>query len=482
MSDGESGCASAEASVGDEGTFLAHVHGLDVTGGIEHLLHAGTSLGTLMGDDHHVALLHLASEDALAGVFLRVEHHGRTREAPDAFVHTGGLHHAAVLGDVAEEHCQAAILGVGVLDGTDATVLAVGIQSLVHGALCTHLVAEHTGRCAAVYSLCLGVNVVLEDGVFLNVLGQCGTVHPLHGGVYQPALGKFAKEVEHTAGTSALLHAVLLAVGGQFAEERSLARKFVHILHGEVHLGLLRYGQQMQHGVGAGSHGYVQGHGIEESLACGYAAGQNALVTILVVGKGVLYYLPGGVLEELHTVGVCGQDGSVAGQGQAYALGEVVHGVGGEHAAAASTSGTGAVFHLGQFLVANGLVGSLHHGTYKVEVLALVLAGLHGAAAHEHCGDIQAHGCHEHARGYLVAVGNAYHGVCLVGVAHVFHAVGNDVAAGQRIKHAVVAHGNTVVYGDGVEFGGIASHALYLGLHYLAYLMQMGVTGDKLGE
>ena len=238
----------------------------------------------------------------------------------------------------------------------------------------------------------------------------------------------------------------------------------------------------MQYGVGAGTHGYVQSHGIHESLTSGYAAGQNALVAVLVVCKGILHYLSGSILEELYAIGMCGQDGAIAGQRQAYALGEVVHGVGGEHAATASASGACTVFHLCQLLVANGLVGTLHHGGNQVEVLALVLASLHRTAAHEHRGDVQSHGSHQHAGGYLVAIGDANHGICLVGVAHVLHAVCYDVAAGQGVEHAVMAHGNTVVYGYGIELCGIASHALYLGLHYLTNLVQMCVTRHKLCE
>ena len=364
----------------------------------------------------------------------------------------------------------------------DATVLAVGVQSLIHGVLCTHLVAEHTGRCAAIYSLCLGIDIVLEDRVFLNVLGQCSAVHTLHRGVYQTTLGQFAKQVEHTTGTTALLHAVLLAVGSQLAQEGSLAREFVHILHGEVHLCLLCHGQQVQHGVGACAHGDVQGHGIHESLTSGNATGQNALVAILIVCKGILHYLSGSILEELYAVGMGSQDGTVAGERQADTLGEVVHGVGGEHTATATASGACTVFHLCQFLVADSLVSTLHHGGNKVEVLALVLASLHGTTAHEHRGDVQTHGSHQHAGGYLVAIGDTDHGISLVGIAHVLHAVCYNVAAGQRIEHAIVTHCYTIVDGNGVELGSIASHALYLGLHYLTNLVQMCMTRHKLGE
>ena len=81
MTDAKSGCAAGEASVGDKGALLSKMATLDVGRGIEHLLHSRTSLWTFVSDDHTVATLHLSSEDALAGCFLRIEdglrHHGR---------------------------------------------------------------------------------------------------------------------------------------------------------------------------------------------------------------------------------------------------------------------------------------------------------------------------------------------------------------------------------------------------------------------
>ena len=130
MPDREAACAAAEASVGNEGAFLTHVHRFDVAGGIEHLLHTRTAFGTFVCDDHTVALLHFASEDAFAGVFLTVEDHSWSLEVPKTRVNTCRLHYAAVLSDVAEEDSHTAVLHVGVLDVTDATVLAVGVKRL----------------------------------------------------------------------------------------------------------------------------------------------------------------------------------------------------------------------------------------------------------------------------------------------------------------------------------------------------------------
>ena len=107
---------------------------------------------------------------------------------------------------------------------------------------------------------------------------------------------------------------------------------------------------------------------------------------------------------------------------------------------------------------------------------------LHRATADKDSRYVQAHGCHQHAWGNLVAVGDADHGIGLVTVDHVLHRVGNDVARGQGVKHTVMAHGNAVVNGNGIELCGIAAKALYFAFHNLACLMEMGVARHKLGK
>src|SRR5690606_33047973 len=60
--------------------------------------------------------------------------------------------------------------------------------------------------------------------------------------------------------------------------------------------------------------------------------------------------------------------------------------------------------------------------------------------------------------------------------------VRDDVAAGQRVEHAVVAHGDAVVHGDGVELLGHAAGGLDLAGHELAQVLQVHVAGHELRE
>ncbi|MNJ37635.1 hypothetical protein D3C77_324640 [compost metagenome] len=112
----------------------------------------------------------------------------------------------------------------------------------------------------------------------------------------------------------------------------------------------------------------------------------------------------------------------------------------------------------------------------------LGLAGFHRPAGNEDHRNVQAQGSHEHAGGDLVAVGDAHDGVGAVRVDHVLHRVGDDLAARQRIEHAVVAHGDAVVDRDGVEFLGHATGAFDLAGDQLAQVLQVHMPRDELGE
>jgi hypothetical protein len=65
---------------------------------------------------------------------------------------------------------------------------------------------------------------------------------------------------------------------------------------------------------------------------------------------------------------------------------------------------------------------------------------------------------------------------------HVLDRVGDQLARGQRVQHAAVAHGDAVVDRDGVELLGDAAGRLDLARDQLAQILQMHVAGHELGE
>ena len=309
-------------------------------------------------------------------------------------------------------------------------------------------------------------------------------MHGRHVGVQQAATGQRAEDAEDAAGAVHVFHVVLLDVRRDLAQLRHLARQTVDVAQVEIDLGFLGGGQQVQDGVGRTAHGDVEGHGVFERLEVGDVARQHRLIVLAVVTLAQLDDGAAGLQEQLLAVGVGGQGRTVARQGQAQRFGQAVHRVGGEHAGARTAGRAGAALVLSDFLVRSAGVGGDHHRVDEVEAVAgeFGLAGFHRAAGHEDHRNVQAQGRHQHAGGDLVAVGDADDGVGAVGVDHVLDGVGDDLAARQRIQHAVVAHGDAVVDGDGVEFLGHAAGAFDLAGDQLAQVLEVHVARYELGE
>ena len=448
-----------------------------------------------MTDDDDVAGGHLLAEDPGDGVLLGLEDDGGPGEGQDRLVHAGGLDDAALLGNVAEEDGQAAVGGVGVLDVADAAGGAVGVEGLPAGGLGEHLGGAHAGGGGEVAGADLLADLGAGDAVGAGagdviggeLLTQGGAQDVGGGGLQQSAAVELAEDADDAAGAVDVLDVVEVRRGRDLGQVGDLAREAVDVGHGEVDLGLLGGGQQVQDGVGGAAHGDVQAHGVLEGGLGGDGARQDGGVVVLVVGPGDLDDLVADALEELAAVGVGGQQGAVHGQGQAEGLGEAVHGVGGEHARAGAAGGAGQALDGADGLIGHGGVGGVHHGVDEVELAGGAVGGghlarLHGAAGDEDGRDVEPHGGHEHARGDLVAVGDAHEGVGAVGADHVLHGVGDEVAAGQGVEHAVVAHGDAVVDGDRVELLGQAPGGLDLGGHEAPDVAQTHVAGHELGE
>ena len=268
---------------------------------------------------------------------------------------------------------------------------------------------------------------------------------------------------------------------------RHAAREAVDVGHREGHLGLLRHGQQMQNSIRGAAHGDVQRHGVLEGLKGRDAARQHRCVVLLVVALGQIDDRPPRLQEDLLAVGVRGQHASVAGQPQAQSLDQAVHRVGGKHSGTRAAGGAGRALVLLHIRVAHlGIAGDDHrvdqvHGLDDIAA-QLDLARFHRPAGDKDHGNVQAHGGHQHSRRDLVAVGDADQRVGAMGIDHVLDRIGDQVARGQAVEHSVVAHGDAVVDGDGVELLGDAARALDLPRHELAQVLQVDVAGNKLGE
>ena len=242
----------------------------------------------------------------------------------------------------------------------------------------------------------------------------------------------------------------------------------------------------MQDGVRRTSHRDVKAHGVVERRLGGDGAWEDGGVVLVVPALGQGDDGASGCLEEFATIRVGGQQGTVAGQGEAEGLRQAVHRVGGEHARTRPAGRAGIGLHDLDVGVGRGLVTGGDHGVDEVELVLPVgqsrLPSLHRATGDEDGRDVEAHGGHQHAGGDLVAVGDAHEGVGTVSVDHVLHGVGDELTAGQGVEHAVVAHGDAVVDGNGVELLGDATGGADLLGDDHADVTQSDVSGDELGE
>ncbi|KPM85641.1 hypothetical protein AOR10_24200, partial [Vibrio alginolyticus] len=222
-----------------------------------------------------------------------------------------------------------------------------------------------------------------------------------HPGVEHAGAIQLAENGHDPAGAVHILDMVLLGVGGHLAQLRHLTREAVDIGHGEIDLGLLGGGQQVQDGVGGAAHGDIQGHGVLERRLGADGTRQQVRLVALVDPLGQFDDAMTRGLEQAAAVGVGGNHGAIARQCQAQRFHQAVHGVGGEHAGTGAAGGTSAALHLGEGLVIDAVVGCHDHGIHQVEAVVeqLGLARLHGAAGDEDHRDVQAHGGVEHPGG-----------------------------------------------------------------------------------
>ena len=474
-----------EAAIGQQRAFLAQPHRLQVAGRIQHLLHARPALRPLVTDDHHLARHHLAGQNAAHRLFLALVHPCPAGELQDAFVHPGRLHDAAVLGQVALQHRQTAVLTVGMRLCPDAAMLAVAVQRLPARILRKRLRRADAGRPGAEELLDVAI-LRLHDVVLRQLLLHRRPQNGARLVVQQPGPVQLAQNGHHAAGAVHILHVVLLGVRRHLRQAGHRAREPVDVGHGEIHLGFLRCRQQVQHRVGRTAHGDVQAHRVLEGIARGQRTRQHRGIVLLIIATAQLDDLVASPQEQLPAVGVRGQTRTIARQAQPQRLGQAVHRVGREHPRTRATGRTGRLLDHVAVGIAHRGVRTLVDGVHQVEldhpVGQLRLAGLHRPARHEHRRNVQPQCGHQHARGDLVAVGDAHHGVCTVRIDHVLHRIGDQVARGQRIQHPAMAHRNAVVHGNGVELLGHRPGLLDLFGHQPAHVAQMHMPRHELRE
>ena len=485
VANGETACTTGEATVGEEGARLAEVTALEVRGRVEHFLHAGATLRAFVTDDDDVASLHLVAENAVHSFFLAFEYDCRASELPDGFVNACGLHNAAVDSEVTVKNSEAAVLGVSVFAIADGTVCAVEVVIRIHEVLREGFDVVLAARTCEVALLGFGSRITLEVVCFESVAHR-GGMNSLCALVDEAHAVEFTDDAHDATSAVHVFNVDVVDGRSDLADARRVAGETVDVLHGEVHASFLSDGEQVENGVRRTAHGDVEAHGVFEGVLRGDAAREDAFVVQIVILVAEFHDALTGGFEELLAFGVGSDDGAVAREAEAEGFGKGVHGVCGEHAGAGTASRASVGFDVGNFFIADGVVCRIDHGVDQVEsaVLAVLrrdMASFHRTTGNEDCRNVEAHCSHEHTRSHLVAVGDANEGICAVGVCHVFGSVCNEVAGGQAVEHAVVAHGDTVVHGDGVHFLGDTAGSFDRACDNLADILEVDMTRYKLG-
>ena len=318
-----------------------------------------------------------------------------------------------------------------------------------------------------------------------RMLERLGVNHA-HVPVEEARPVELAKNAHDPAGPMHVLDVNVRNRRRDLAQNRRAARQPIDVGHGERDFGLVRGGEQVQHGVGRAAHRDVEGHRVFERAETGDRSRQHARVVLLVVSAREVDDEMSGFDEQTPAVGVRRNHRAVPGKRKPERLCQAVHRICSEHARTGAACRAGGALDHRDVGVAHLLVRRRHHRVDEVDLASSCrefdLAGLHRAARNEYCGDVEPQRGHQHAGRDLVAVRDADQGVSAMRVDHVFDAVGDHFARRQRVKHAVVSHRDAVVDGDGVELLGDAPRRLDLARHQLAKVLEVDVAGDELGE
>ena len=373
-----------ETTVSNQCALLTEAQALQVRGRVQHLLHTRAALRALVLDDDNVAFLHVLRQDLVHSLVLRLDHEGATLEVEQLLINTSGLDDCAVLGDVAVQDRQAAVLGVRVLHGADATVLGVSLVGLVLVSGGERMGGAHAAGSCQEQFLRLLARLAAADIPFVQPLVQRVGVNRMNVLVQQAGTVQLTQQGGDTTGTVHVLNVVLSGVRGNLSQAGNLTRNTVNVIQSEVGTRLVSDRQGVQHGVGRTAHRHIQRHGVLERLLGRNGAGQNRLVILLVVALSQLHDAAASVQEQLLTSHLGSQSGAVTGQRQANRLVQAVHGVRGEHTRAGTAGRAGILLNLSERSVTDAIVNSHHHGVNQVEAVlnnALnTLAGLHRAA------------------------------------------------------------------------------------------------------
>ena len=232
----------------------------------------------------------------------------------------------------------------------------------------------------------------------------------------------------------------VFATGFEVAQHGGFYTNPLKVINSPLHICCVGNRQKVQHGVGRAAGGHDDCHGVFNGLAGHDIARFDVFFDGFDQDFGRLF---GRVHLFIMGVG----HGAGVGQGNTQGFKRTGHGVGGVHAAAGARSRDGALFNFVEIEVTEVARSVLAH-RFKhaddIEVLAFVASGKNGAAVDINRRHIGPKHAHEAAGHVFIAAPHDQDSVHPLALDTGFDAIGNHLAADQRVLHAFGAHGHAI--------------------------------------
>ncbi len=257
-------------------------------------------------------------------------------------------------------------------------------------------------------------------------------MHGWHFGMDQTSTVQLSENAHNATGAVNIFHMHISDRGRDLTQNRNQPRQAVDVFHGEINAALMGHCQQMQHRIGGPTHGYIHGYRIFKSLKTGNFARQQAFFILLIIAFGDVNNRAPCLFKQGLAVGVGGQHRAIARQCHAQNLGQTIHRIGGKHARTRPTGRAGIFLDFLHLFIGIFFISSGNHRINQINahfnIINGNLAGLHRAARNKYRRNIQPHRRHQHAGRDFIAIGNTDHRISTMGIHHIFHTVGDNLA------------------------------------------------------
>ena len=206
----------------------------------------------------------------------------------------------------------------------------------------------------------------------------------------------------------------------QVAEVRGTVGDLVDLMKIERNACLMRYGHEVQCGIGGAAEGHIGGQAVLDRIC-----GDDVTRTDVLLEH--LHHLHTGHLRKTNTLRINCWDGTIARKCHAQHLAEGVHGVRGEHTGAGAAGRTAGILDVEDALLVHEASLERTDGLER-GVQVTLMKRQHWPTRYEDGWQIQTAGSEEHARYDLITVRDEDERVKGVAARHTLDGVGDQLA------------------------------------------------------